>query len=235
MVAMSKIATGNGHGENSPYFDGCKAYETNLFHLTDRLDGVIQMGLAKNQHVDEIVNDPEYISFSALILSILRYLEFAFRPIGVYLLTIELGILLCSYKFEFPTPDDRPGPPNISFSDLSFGYPGGPLLFKNLNFGIDLESRIAMVGPNGIGKSTILKLIAGELQPIFGTVFCSAKVTDFGSFELSPIDGGTLTDFMHLRGLHMRSLGRVIVRYQDKESHHIFLEPEGQIVHELYV
>lgn len=49
MVAMSKIATGNGHGENSPYFDGWKAYETNPFHPTDRHDGVIQMGLAENQ------------------------------------------------------------------------------------------------------------------------------------------------------------------------------------------
>ncbi|XVF13064.1 hypothetical protein REPUB_Repub08aG0175500 [Reevesia pubescens] len=49
MVAVSKIATGNGHGENSPYFDGWKAYETNPFHPTDRPDGVIQMGLAENQ------------------------------------------------------------------------------------------------------------------------------------------------------------------------------------------
>ncbi|XP_042449337.1 ABC transporter F family member 3-like isoform X2 [Zingiber officinale] len=79
------------------------------------------------------------------------------------------------YKFDFPTPDDRPGPPIISFSDVSFGYPGGPILFKNLNFGIDLDSRIAMVGPNGIGKSTILKLISGDLQPTSGTVFRSAK------------------------------------------------------------
>jgi hypothetical protein len=29
------------------------------------------------------------------------------------------------------------------YSDASFGYPGGPLMFKNLNFGIDLDSRIA--------------------------------------------------------------------------------------------
>ncbi|KAK1434042.1 hypothetical protein QVD17_10960 [Tagetes erecta] len=35
-------------------------------------------------------------------------------------------------------------------------------------------------------------------------------VTDFGSLELSPVDGRTLTDFMHLRGLRMRSLGRVV-------------------------
>ncbi|KAM7279333.1 hypothetical protein ACFE04_006467 [Oxalis oulophora] len=92
------------------------------------------------------------------------------------------------YKFEFPTPEDRPGPPIISFSDASFGYPGGPLLFKNLNFGIDLDSRIAMVGPNGIGKSTILKLISGELQPISGTVFRSAKVR-IAVFSQHHVDG----------------------------------------------
>lgn len=92
------------------------------------------------------------------------------------------------YKFEFPTPDDRPGAPIISFSDASFGYPGGPILFKNLNFGIDLDSRIAMVGPNGIGKSTILKLIAGELQPSSGTVFRSAKVR-IAVFSQHHVDG----------------------------------------------
>lgn len=92
------------------------------------------------------------------------------------------------YKFEFPTPDDRPGAPIISFSDASFGYPGGPILFKNLNFGIDLDSRIAMVGPNGIGKSTILKLIAGDLQPTSGTVFRSAKVR-IAVFSQHHVDG----------------------------------------------
>ncbi|XP_039068157.1 ABC transporter F family member 3-like [Hibiscus syriacus] len=107
--------------------------------------------LERMEHVDEIVNDPDY-------------------------------------KFEFPTPDDRPGPPIISFSDASFGYPGGPILFKNLNFGIDLDSRIAMVGPNGIGKSTILKLIAGELQPTSGTVFRSAKVR-IAVFSQHHVDG----------------------------------------------
>jgi len=40
-----------------------------------------------------------------------------------------------------------------------------------------ISSMFAVVGPNGIGKSTILKLIAGELQPSSGTVFRSAKVT----------------------------------------------------------
>lgn len=46
---LSKIATNNKHGENSPYFDGWKAYESNPFHPTKNPQGVIQMGLAENQ------------------------------------------------------------------------------------------------------------------------------------------------------------------------------------------
>lgn len=38
-------------------------------------------------------------------------------------------------------------------------------------------------------------------------------MTDFGSLELSPVDGRTLTDFIHLRGLQMRSLGHVVRNY----------------------
>ncbi|KAL1347108.1 hypothetical protein HN51_020621 [Arachis hypogaea] len=43
-------------------------------------------------------------------------------------------------------------------------------------------------------------------------------VADFGSLELSPVDGRTLTDFMHTRGLRMRSLGQV-VKLSEKLSH----------------
>lgn len=38
-------------------------------------------------------------------------------------------------------------------------------------------------------------------------------MADFGSLELSPVDGRTLTDFMHTRGLRMCSLGRVVILY----------------------
>lgn len=44
--------------------------------------------------------------------------------------------------------------------------------------------------------------------------FCNfnyCQVADFGSLELSPVDGRTMTDFMHTRGLRMCSLGRVVM------------------------
>uniref|UniRef100_A0A2N9GXI4 Aminotransferase class I/classII large domain-containing protein n=1 Tax=Fagus sylvatica TaxID=28930 RepID=A0A2N9GXI4_FAGSY len=47
-MALSKIATNDRHGENSPYFDGWKAYDANPYHPTKNR-GVIQMGLVENQ------------------------------------------------------------------------------------------------------------------------------------------------------------------------------------------
>ena len=52
------------------------------------------------------------------------------------------------YIFRFPAAEPV-SPPILGFMDVDFGYPGGPTLFRNLNFGIDMESRFAMVGPNG--------------------------------------------------------------------------------------
>ncbi|XP_051559655.1 ATP-binding cassette, sub-family F, member 2b isoform X2 [Myxocyprinus asiaticus] len=43
-------------------------------------------------------------------------------------------------------------------------------IYKNLEFGIDLDTRVALVGPNGAGKSTLLKLLMGELLPTDGMI-----------------------------------------------------------------
>ena len=48
---------------------------------------------------------------------------------------------------------------------VSFRYaPDRPLIYRGIDFGIDLETRLALVGPNGAGKSTLLKLIDGEVS-----------------------------------------------------------------------
>ncbi|KAK2415668.1 1-aminocyclopropane-1-carboxylate synthase [Trifolium repens] len=54
---LSKIATNDKHGENSPYFDGWKAYESNPFHPTKNPQGVIQMGLAENQLCFDLIEE----------------------------------------------------------------------------------------------------------------------------------------------------------------------------------
>ena len=61
-------------------------------------------------------------------------------------------------------------PPVLQFSEVSFGYTPENLIYKNIDFGVDLDSRIALVGPNGAGKSTLLKLMTGDLFPSDGMV-----------------------------------------------------------------
>ena len=56
-------------------------------------------------------------------------------------------------------------PPVIMVQKVSFRYnETTPWIYKNLEFGMDLDTRLALVGPNGAGKSTLLKLIAGEVR-----------------------------------------------------------------------
>ncbi|KAF3608639.1 hypothetical protein DY000_02044173 [Brassica cretica] len=66
-------------------------------------------------------------------------------------------------------------------------------------------------------------------QKYYTEVAIPKLVADFGSLELSPVDGRTLTDFMHTRGLRMRSLGYV-VKLSDKLSH-----VQSLCVHEMIV
>ncbi|KAJ7545087.1 hypothetical protein O6H91_09G107000 [Diphasiastrum complanatum] len=61
-------------------------------------------------------------------------------------------------------------PPVLQFVEISFGYTPDNLIYDKIDFGVDLDSRIALVGPNGAGKSTLLKLMTGELAPLDGMV-----------------------------------------------------------------
>ena len=70
------------------------------------------------------------------------------------------------FKFVDPAPLN---PPVLGLHDVDFAYESGkPLIFKNINFGVDMSSRIAIVGPNGVGKSTFLKLLSGQVEPLKG-------------------------------------------------------------------
>lgn len=66
-------------------------------------------------------------------------------------------------NFYFPSCGKIP-PPVIMVQNVSFRYTDkGPWIYRNLEFGIDLDTRLALVGPNGAGKSTLLKLLYGEV------------------------------------------------------------------------
>jgi ATP-binding cassette subfamily F protein 2 len=74
-------------------------------------------------------------------------------------------------RLTFPSCERLP-PPVLAFQDVAFAYNGNlkDALYKDLDFGVDLDSRIVLVGPNGAGKSTLLKLMDGTLNPTSGQI-----------------------------------------------------------------
>ncbi|TAK99202.1 MAG: ABC transporter ATP-binding protein [Rhodospirillaceae bacterium] len=79
-----------------------------------------------------------------------------------------------SYSFAFPEADELP-PPLINLDDVTIGYDGKPVL-KNISLRIDADDRIALLGANGNGKSTLIKLLANRLAPMSGDMSKSGKL-----------------------------------------------------------
>lgn len=73
-------------------------------------------------------------------------------------------------NLELGMTSQRLGSKTLEWKDLAFGYPGEAPLFSHFSYLMKRHDRVGLVGINGTGKSTFLKLIAGELQPTQGTI-----------------------------------------------------------------
>lgn len=78
-------------------------------------------------------------------------------------------------KFSFPQAEPLP-PPIIALDNVDVGYTAGKPILRGLDERIDADDRIALLGANGNGKSTLMKLIAGRLAPMAGEMRVSSKV-----------------------------------------------------------
>ncbi|MFN3281057.1 MAG: ABC-F family ATP-binding cassette domain-containing protein [Tabrizicola sp.] len=87
--------------------------------------------------------------------------------------------------FTFPAPEEL-APPIINLDGAAVGY-GGPPVLRRLNLRIDQDDRIALLGRNGEGKSTLSKLLAGKLQPCEGRIARSSKLR-IGYFAQHQVD-----------------------------------------------
>ena len=77
--------------------------------------------------------------------------------------------------------DRRSGNDVLKVEDLTVGYPD-QIISDHLDFQINRLDRVALIGPNGIGKSTILKTVAGDLPKLGGEVYYG-KSLDMGYFD----------------------------------------------------
>ena len=79
-------------------------------------------------------------------------------------------------EIAIPSPDKTLSPPIIALDDVAVGYePGRPVL-KRLTLRVDADDRIALIGHNGNGKSTLVKLLTGRLAPFSGVVIRADKL-----------------------------------------------------------
>ncbi|ANB14000.1 putative AAA family ATPase GCN20 [Sugiyamaella lignohabitans] len=89
--------------------------------------------------------------------------------------------------FRFPDPD-KLSPPVIQLQGVDFGYSPDKLLLKNVDLDVGIDSRIALVGGNGCGKTTLLKILMDQLKPISGLVSRNGRLR-IGYFAQHHIDG----------------------------------------------
>jgi ATP-binding cassette subfamily F protein 3 len=87
--------------------------------------------------------------------------------------------------FTFPRPEEL-SPPIINLDGAAVGY-GGPPVLRRLSLRIDQDDRIALLGRNGEGKSTLSKLLAGKLQVSEGRLHRSGKLR-IGYFAQHQVD-----------------------------------------------
>ncbi len=83
----------------------------------------------------------------------------------------------------------------IRAEGLSMGY-GGPLLFEEVRFSLQADERIALVGPNGCGKTTLLRILLGEETALSGQVWLSgtARMGYMGQFSTFSDENHTILE-----------------------------------------
>ncbi len=106
------------------------------------------------------------------------------------------------HEISFPVPERMLSPPIIAVDDVSVGYdPKHPVL-NRVTLRIDTDDRIALLGANGNGKSTLVKLLANRLPPFSGRVTRAEKLS-VGYFAQHQVDELNLdgSPYDHVRKL----------------------------------
>ena len=94
-----------------------------------------------------------------------------------------------SLSFAFPSPSELK-PPLITLEMAAVGYSASPVL-RSLNLRVDPDDRIALLGRNGNGKTTLARLLAAQLAPMEGAINASGKmrVGYFTQYQVEELHG----------------------------------------------
>ncbi|MBX3554197.1 MAG: ABC-F family ATP-binding cassette domain-containing protein [Pseudolabrys sp.] len=116
--------------------------------------------------------------------------------------TITVAVTSDVRPITFPKPDKLLSPPIIALDGVSVGYePGRPVLSR-LTLRVDPDDRIGLLGSNGNGKSTLVKLIADKLEPFGGSITRAQKlkIAYFAQHQLDELNENA-SAYDHVRAL----------------------------------
>ncbi|NNE40299.1 MAG: ABC-F family ATP-binding cassette domain-containing protein [Marinicaulis sp.] len=105
------------------------------------------------------------------------------------------------HRFHFP--DAKPmAPPIVRIVEADLGYEAGAPVLHNVNLRLDQDDRIAILGPNGEGKSTLVKSISGRLAPLQGKIFKHKKlqISYFAQHQIDELKPDQ-TPYDHVRAI----------------------------------
>ncbi len=93
-------------------------------------------------------------------------------------------------RIAFPKPEPHLSPPLLVLDGVSVGYQPGRAVLRELTLRIDPDDRIALLGPNGEGKSTFARLLVGRLAPMRGRRLAPRKLSVgyFAQHQLDELD-----------------------------------------------
>lgn len=122
-----------------------------------------------------------------------------------------------AWDWSFPDPERLPVPV-LAIEKVSFAYPGAEPLYHNVDFGVDMDTRVALVGPNGAGKTTLFKLMTEQLRPTKGNIKRNShlKISVFSQHSEDKLDlSMTPLDFFmqQMKGTPVERVRALLGRY----------------------
>lgn len=136
----------------------------------------------KIAHVQDFIDKFRYNAKRAsLVQSRIKYLE--------KLDKVEQIMEDPTTVFMFETPE-KLRPPLVRIDNGNFGYGDGPKILQDVNFGIDMSCKVALLGANGVGKTTLLKMLTEDLKLSSGNYFRNnrAKIATFSQHHVDDLD-----------------------------------------------
>jgi ATP-binding cassette subfamily F protein 3 len=167
---LNRVPTTTIHlegGKLTAYAGGYDQFERTRRANRERLAAAAAKQEAERRHIQSFIDRFRYKASKARqAQSRIKALE---RMEPIVMLEDEHTI-----RFDFPSPEEL-APPLIQLDRAEVGYDGRPVL-RDLNLRIDQDDRIALLGANGNGKSTLVKLLSGRLSPLAGRIHRSPRL-----------------------------------------------------------